>query len=771
MANEKFKVLKVINHGEWLRSCPLFVVRSQIIRNNETDKLLVVNEIANIGNKTVKDVVIKIDCMDAEGKLITSVDKCAYQGMNVAKQAIFGGNKLFSVPEGTENISLIIKNVTFADGTTWGNDFAIKGIKIGNPVKIDPNDSVYDVVESRCQANHVTPKFWPYEFDGGWRCTCAQLNDEDNMVCELCGVSKFWVLDNLNKEDIIDYKQRVERERRLVAEREEEERRRAEEEARLAAEREEEERRIAAEQAEQERRIAEQRAIEEARLAALREEEERRRAEEEARLAAERAEEERRQAEIRAEEERRRAEEEARLAAEREAEEKRLAELRAIEEAKRIEAEKKAAEERARLELLMAKKEAVRQYNMQQTKKSVKKNFVIACIAVIALLVGFGAFQLYQIIRINDRYESAQQYIVNYNYEKAIEVYKDLGNYKDSPDKVLETKYAYADYLAVINRYQDSINLYTELGSYKDSAQKIQQVYLMWGNYSKENKLYGEAFTYYEKAGNLVTPELLNETSMEYAQSLITEGRYQEALDVLNPMAETVGVPTMIAECYYNMGKTQVEQGRFDEAIESFTHCYGVHDAIELNKRAYYMKGNKMLAANNIEEAYNCFLNAVDYEDAKEKKNDLVYDMGMIRLEEGNFNAAMVLLSGVEVTKENEDAINKAKYQYAEFMISQKVDESVLEIYLGLPEDFENVEERIELIEEYIEYVGVYECTKEDAELKTIEVCMAIVDGKVQLRANNELVDTDKMKSENCKLSKKGTLQYVIEGTTYTYKK
>lgn len=725
MANGKFSVIKVINHGEWLRSCPLFVVRSQIIKNNENGKLYVVNEMANIGIKTVKDVVIRIDCMDAEGNVISCVDNCAYQGMNVAKQAMFGGNKLFAIADGTESVSVIIKNITYDDGMTWENDYLLKGIKIGNPVKIDPNDSVYDVVAARCNDNHIVPKFWPYEFDGGWRCTCAQLNDEDEMVCSLCGASKFWVLDNLNREDIIEYKERVEREIRLRIEREAEERR-------LAAEREAEERRLAAEREAEERRLVAEREAEE----------------------------------------KRRAEEEARLAAEREAEEKRLAEERAIEEARRAEAEKKAAEERARLELLMAKKEAVRQYNKQQTKKSVKKNIIALCAVAAIIIVGIGAYQLYQFIRINDRYESAKDYIAKYNYEEAIRVYKSLGTYKDSQEMVLQTKYEYAEYLTVINRFEEAIGIYTELGTYKNSAQLIPQVYLKWGDYARENKQFADAFTYYENAGSLVNPDTLYQTTFEYGTNLMETGNYQDAIEIFDTIIEVKGVPTQVAECYYLWGKQQLDQGRFDDAIESFTHCYGVEDTNELNKKAYYLKGNKMAAANDVEAAYNCYLNAGNYEDAVEKKNSFVYELGLIRLKEGNYNAAVLLLSEVEDTSEISDSLNQAKYEFAEFMITQNVNEKVLNIYKELPGDYENCKERIKAIEEYIGYTGEYVCTSENAPLKSVDVQMAIVDDVVVLRANNEILDNSTLKSEKCELSKKGTLKMLnSDGTTYTYEK
>lgn len=712
MANEKYKVLKIINQGEWLRGCPLFVVRSQIIKNIESNKLFLVNEMANIGIKTVKSVIVRLECLDRAGNVIHIVDNCAYQGISVTKQAVFGGNKLFPTVEGTDGVRVIIREVSLEDGTVWKNDFSLRGIKISNPVKIDPNDSVYDVVQTRCRDSHITPKFWPCEFPGGWRCTCAQLNDEEDLNCTLCGASKFWVIDNLNREEIIAYKERVARE------------------IRLQIEREAEERRLAAERAEEERRLAREREEEERRLAAEREEEERRRAEEE----------------------------------------KRLAEERAIEEARRAEEERKAAEEKARLDMLMAKKEAVRQYNRQQTRKNIRKGIIAAVAVFVVLIAAYGGYRFYQYTRINDRYESAKQYIANYNYEEAIRIYRSLGNYKDSPQQILETKYLYAEYQAIINNYEEAIRLYTELGSYKDSAQKIKETYLVWGNYAKESKNFADAFAYYEKAGELVNEELRKETTYEYALNLKETGSYEQAIDTFTILIEQAGIKTMISECYYEWGTSLLNQNRYDEAIECFKHCYDVKDAREQNAKAYYQKGEKLNAAGNVEQAYNCYLNALGYEDADEKRLALSYDMAMINIKNGNYNAALLYFNNAASVEGAEEAVNKAKYEFAESMLVQNIDERILNIYKGLPAGYEKSAERIEIIEKYIGYVGIYTCTEEDAPSATLHVQLCIVENEPQLRIGPEALDMSKLSSDSYTITG-NTVKYEKDGKTYNYRK
>ena len=207
MAESKYKVIKVINQSEWAQDCPLFLVRSQIILHTESGKLFVVNEFANIGFQNVKGCVIRMECRGANGELLGNVDNCAYQNLDIARNAVFGGNKLFGLPEGTDEIGVIVKSVINADETTYTNTAMRRGIKIANPVKIDPADEAYDVLSERVGAEGVKIKFWPQKFEGGWRCTCAQINSDSVDVCPLCGVKREFAVEQMDREGILAYKE------------------------------------------------------------------------------------------------------------------------------------------------------------------------------------------------------------------------------------------------------------------------------------------------------------------------------------------------------------------------------------------------------------------------------------------------------------------------------------------------------------------------------------------------------------------------------------
>ena len=170
------------------------------------------------------------------------------------------------------------------------------------------------------------------------------------------------------------------------------------------------------------------------------------------------------------EEKRRKAEEEKRLIEEkkrREAEEKRRIkeEKRRIEEEKRKEAEKRAEEKRIEAE--------------RQAKEARKKKVGCVIFCVIAVLTAITIFTL---LCLNDsvwapakKYEEAMSAINKKDYKTAIELFEDLErkDYKDSAEQKLNAKYLWAEQYYQATDYVAAINLYRELGNYKDSKEKV----------------------------------------------------------------------------------------------------------------------------------------------------------------------------------------------------------------------------------------------------------------------------------------------------------
>lgn len=66
-------------------------------------------------------------------------------------------------------------------------------------------------------------------------------------------------------------------------------------------------------------------------------------------------------------------------------------------------------------------------------------------------------------------YESATKLLEKKEYDQAIEIYKQIIDYKDSRDKITEAEYGIADQLFQEGDNYDAARAFYELGDYKDS--------------------------------------------------------------------------------------------------------------------------------------------------------------------------------------------------------------------------------------------------------------------------------------------------------------
>ena len=111
---------------------------------------------------------------------------------------------------------------------------------------------------------------------------------------------------------------------------------------------------------------------------------------------------------------------------------------------------------------------------LRREKTVKKKKLIMATIAIIAVIGVVVTSVIYGSIQKNMSYENAKAHLDSGRYEEAIEAFSKLGNYKDSSNMVLETKYQQA--LSILTEDGNtSYNLFKELGDYKDSAKHLQK--------------------------------------------------------------------------------------------------------------------------------------------------------------------------------------------------------------------------------------------------------------------------------------------------------
>lgn len=94
----------------------------------------------------------------------------------------------------------------------------------------------------------------------------------------------------------------------------------------------------------------------------------------------------------------------------------------------------------------------------------VKKGFVIL-ISIVCLILSLSGCK-------SDDYKKANAFLEEKHYEDALNVYAELGDYKDTPSKILECKYEIALLKIADSDFDGAVQILEELGEYKDSTEK-----------------------------------------------------------------------------------------------------------------------------------------------------------------------------------------------------------------------------------------------------------------------------------------------------------
>lgn len=193
--------------------------------------------------------------------------------------------------------------------------------------------------------------------------------------------------------------------------------------------------------------------------------------------------------------------------------------------------------ERERIQKI-EQEEAEREKQQQQAEIRKRIKRVTPVVSAIILIVIIVIIIVNKIVIPAQKYEEANSYKQEEKYDKAIEVYKELGEYKDSEEQLETTKelkveldtYEYGLYLYNKKEYSDAISHFEKVSDFRDSKYYIGDCHYLQNDY---------------------------QTALEYFESIEDEDKEDE-------------INSKISECYYKIGVNNALFGHLDEAKQSF---------------------------------------------------------------------------------------------------------------------------------------------------------------------------------------------------------
>lgn len=102
----------------------------------------------------------------------------------------------------------------------------------------------------------------------------------------------------------------------------------------------------------------------------------------------------------------------------------------------------------------------------------------------------------------NNDYKEAMELYINREYDAALAVFTELGDYEDSINMVTKCRYAQAHLLLSDGKYNDARAIFEELGDYEDSAENVKECYYQQAVALMENKQYDAAEKVFEMLGD-----------------------------------------------------------------------------------------------------------------------------------------------------------------------------------------------------------------------------------------------------------------------------
>lgn len=184
----------------------------------------------------------------------------------------------------------------------------------------------------------------------------------------------------------------------------------------------------------------------------------------------------------------------------------------------------------------------VTETTVQKKKRSGKKAFFIVFIVLIALC----ALLLAAYIATADirSYEKALLLFEKEKYEDAILIFEELGDFKDSAEKMTASRYEIACDLKSERDYQNAIEAFEALDGYEDSDYLIKTCYYALGHqaYSFNSKVgsdYAKAIEYFTLADDYYNAnEYKNKAIEKHALKLFSKGSFNKAEEYFSMLDE-----------------------------------------------------------------------------------------------------------------------------------------------------------------------------------------------------------------------------------------
>ena len=294
------------------------------------------------------------------------------------------------------------------------------------------------------------------------------------------------------------------------------------------------------------------------------------------------------------------------------------------------------------------------------------RNKIIAAVAVVAIAV-IAAVVNFVVIPGN-QYNAAVEMLQNGQYDEAIAIFAELGEYEDAVTRGKEAQYQKGKKLFTDKNYDGAIAAYQAAGDYSDAATKAKEAQyqkgeslLVAGDFDGAKLAYQAAGDYSDaatKAKELDDAEtMVKEMQYQKGESLLAAGDYDGAIAVFQKMGTYKGAKVQIQRAQYKKGESLLAAGDYDGATVAYKAAGSYSDAARKAKEAQYQKGESLLVAGDYDGAKLAYQAVGNYSDAVTKTKEAQYQKGKSLLAAGDYDSAFSILGVIKGYKDVDDLL------------------------------------------------------------------------------------------------------------------
>lgn len=239
---------------------------------------------------------------------------------------------------------------------------------------------------------------------------------------------------------------------------------------------------------------------------------------------------------------------------------------------------------------------------------------LLVTIGIVGAIFGIPAYQNFQ------AYQSAENLLKEGKYEEAKTAFWELGEYKDSVEKIKDCDYQKAGAFLEKGKYDDAKNLYKELGEYKDCTEKMQACDYAKAEALLKQKKYEDAKVIFEKLGKYSkSKEKVNACDYGMAEELLEEKKYEDAKKIFKDLGEYEKSKEKVNACDYGIAESYLNNDNYEDANKIFKKLGKYKDSEEKYKACQYGIANNYFNESEYGKAKKIYKSLGSYKDCKKK--------------------------------------------------------------------------------------------------------------------------------------------------------